>query len=119
MESDRFERINVEKPQLKVEDGYTITEAIVGLNLGLCARPCCLISKESLNYARDIFLEYEGNKVNAKSIMSLLTLGAAVGTKIQIFVEGDDNLAEEMTLKLYSGLTTKADIYPCFYRFKK
>lgn len=60
---------------------------------GLHARPASMLVALAQKYSSNIELEKNGQKVNAKSIMSLLSLGGAKGDDVVIFIEGDDELA--------------------------
>lgn len=57
---------------------------------GIHARPASMIVQTAQLYSSSIFLEKEDIKVNAKSIMNILTLGAAYKTELVISGEGDD-----------------------------
>ena len=59
--------------------------------LGLHARASSKLVEISNKYISDIFIEYNGLKVNAKSILGLLSLAASYGTKIKIHIEGTDS----------------------------
>ncbi len=50
----------------------------IQLKTGLQARPAALFVQEANRFGADIFLEKDGKKVNAKSIMGLMSL--AVGS---------------------------------------
>lgn len=51
----------------------------VKLKSGLQARPAAQFVQEATRFSSEIFLEKEGRKVNAKSIMGLMTLAAPRG----------------------------------------
>ena len=72
-------------------------ETIVIKNeLGLHARPAAMLVKLSTSFDSEVELEVNGIKVNAKSIMGVLMLGANQGTEVIIRTNGDD---EEQALK--------------------
>ncbi len=58
--------------------------------LGLHARPAAKLVSISTQFKSKIFFEREGEEVNAKSILSILTLGCPQGSKITIRAEGRD-----------------------------
>ena len=58
--------------------------------LGLHARAASRLVDVSKGFASDIKLIKDGNEVDGKSIMSLLLLGASVGSQLQLSVSGDD-----------------------------
>lgn len=60
---------------------------------GLHARPASLFVKTSNRFACDIEVVYDGREVNAKSILSVLTLGAGQDAVVTVRAEGED--AEE------------------------
>ncbi|EGL84094.1 Phosphotransferase system, phosphocarrier protein HPr [Caldalkalibacillus thermarum TA2.A1] len=65
----------------------------VKLKTGLQARPAALFVQEANRYAADIYVEKDNKKVNAKSIMGIMSLAVAKGTNITLSAEGHD--AEE------------------------
>ncbi|WML46971.1 HPr family phosphocarrier protein [Neobacillus sp. PS3-34] len=62
----------------------------VKLKTGLQARPAALFVQEANRFSSDIFLEKEGKKVNAKSIMGLMSLAVGSGALINVIAEGND-----------------------------
>ncbi|MBA9026803.1 MULTISPECIES: HPr family phosphocarrier protein [Bacillaceae] len=62
----------------------------VRLKTGLQARPAALFVQEANRFKSDVFLEKDGRKVNAKSIMGLMSLAIGSGTMIQLIVDGRD-----------------------------
>ncbi len=57
---------------------------------GLHARPCHSIVSAAQEYASDLRLRAGRREVNGKSILELMTLGAAAGTEIEILAKGRD-----------------------------
>ena len=57
---------------------------------GLHARPAALIVQAAGQFESSIFIEKDSEQINAKSIMGLLTMGAAYGTDLVITAEGPD-----------------------------
>lgn len=57
---------------------------------GLHARPAALIVQAAGQYESSIFIEKDSEKINAKSIMGLLTMGAAYGSELVITADGPD-----------------------------
>ncbi len=57
---------------------------------GIHARPAALIVKKANEFDSEIFLELEDMKVNGKSIMGIITLGANYKAEINIIAEGND-----------------------------
>jgi len=58
--------------------------------LGLHARPAAALVQTVLKFKCDVFLSLNGHRVNAKSIMGLLTLAAAHGSSVTVVCTGDD-----------------------------
>ena len=57
---------------------------------GLHARPAALIVQTASQFESTVYIEKDSEKINAKSIMGLLTMGAAYGTELAISAEGSD-----------------------------
>ncbi|MDR0494846.1 MAG: HPr family phosphocarrier protein [Treponema sp.] len=60
---------------------------------GIHARPAALLVQTTKNFNCNIYLEKGRDRINAKSIMGVITLGAAFGTEIKIIAEGEDEEA--------------------------
>jgi len=74
-----------------VMSSAAITRTVVVRNpQGLHARPADLLVREASRYHADISLEKDGYRVDCKSILSLLTLGAQCGTEMSLYAEGAD-----------------------------
>lgn len=65
----------------------------VKLNSGLQARPAAKFVQEANRFHSEIFLEKDGKKVNAKSIMGLMSLAVNTGSEIKLYAEGNDEEA--------------------------
>jgi len=57
---------------------------------GLHARPSAIIVQAIKNLDCSIHFEKGRSRINAKSIMGVITLGAAYGTTIKVTAEGED-----------------------------
>ena len=62
----------------------------VKLKTGLQARPAALFVQEASRFSADVFIEKGGKKVNAKSIMGLMSLAINSGAAITLIAEGSD-----------------------------
>ncbi|MFP7359085.1 HPr family phosphocarrier protein [Kurthia gibsonii] len=62
----------------------------VKLKSGLQARQAALFVQEANRYHADVFLQKGTRKVNAKSIMGIMSLAVAHGTEITLFADGKD-----------------------------
>lgn len=62
----------------------------VQLKTGLQARPAALFVQEANRFASEIYLEKEGKKVNAKSIMGIMSLAINRGCTVTLSIDGRD-----------------------------
>ncbi|HOF40844.1 MAG TPA: HPr family phosphocarrier protein [Candidatus Hydrogenedentes bacterium] len=68
-----------------------LTEVMAVVNsMGLHARPAAKLVQTVLQFESDVQINVNGQRVNAKSIMGLLTLAAAQGTRMTVTVQGAD-----------------------------
>lgn len=68
-----------------------VSQEVIILNrAGIHARPAALIVETANRYSSQIYIEKDGSRINAKSIMGILTLGAAYKTPLLIITEGED-----------------------------
>jgi len=67
------------------------TRSVTILNrAGIHARPASLIVQTAQQFDCSIWIEKEDVKINAKSIMNILTLGATYKTELMLSAEGED-----------------------------
>ena len=57
---------------------------------GIHARPASLIVQTAQKFSSSLWIEKENIKVNAKSIMNILALGATYKTELVLSAEGPD-----------------------------
>ena len=57
---------------------------------GLEARPVALLVQVASQYESEIYVESEARRVNAKSIMGMMTLGLSAGESVVVSAEGED-----------------------------
>jgi phosphocarrier protein len=62
----------------------------IGNKLGLHARAAGTLVRLSNTFRSEITIEKDGKRANAKSIMGLLMLAAAPGSRIEVVVQGED-----------------------------
>lgn len=68
-----------------------LTEEMTVINkLGIHARPAAALVQRILPFESDVFISFNGSRINAKSIMGLLTLAATQGSKLTINCSGSD-----------------------------
>ncbi len=60
---------------------------------GIHARPAGMIVTLANKYSSQIFIEKDNDKINAKSIMGLITLGVLCNTTIKVSAVGQDEQA--------------------------
>lgn len=73
-------------------------EAEIINKLGLHARASAKLTQAAGNYASSVWLSRNGRRVNAKSIMGVMMLAAAKGSKITIETDGPDESEAMQTL---------------------
>lgn len=69
--------------------------------LGVHARPASMIVKTASKFDADIFIDNDGVKISAKSIMGVMTMAAACGTVLTVSVDGPD---AELVLDAFEDL---------------
>ena len=57
---------------------------------GMHARPAALLVKTASEYESRIYIEKDSERVNGKSIMGVITLGATYNTPLKIIADGPD-----------------------------
>lgn len=57
---------------------------------GIHARPAALLVQTASKYKSKIFIEKENDRINGKSIMGIITLGAGYDTSLKLIIEGED-----------------------------
>lgn len=65
-------------------------EAVVNNQVGLHARPATFFIQKANEFKSSIWVEKEERKVNAKSLLGVLSLGIVGGTTIRIIADGAD-----------------------------
>jgi phosphotransferase system HPr (HPr) family protein len=73
-------------------------DIIIKNKTGLHARPAAIIVQRANKYHADIFLEKDGDKINAKSIMGVMMLAAAEGAALKIIADGEDEMVAVETI---------------------
>ena len=77
-------------PESAAESPEPLSRDVVVKNrYGIHARPAALLVKTASRFACEILLEKNGVKVNAKSIMGLLTLEGNHGAKLRLHATGE------------------------------
>jgi len=82
-----------------------IRDVMVKCSTGLHARPATLFIKKASSFKSDVNVEFNGKKANAKSLISILSLGVTRDSMIKIITSGnDEQLASEELVKLIESL---------------
>ena len=81
------------RPKTNDGNGKTqVTKDVTVINkLGIHARPAALFVKVANKFSSNITVEKDGEQVNGKSIMGLMMLAAACGSKLTLIAEGRDS----------------------------
>jgi phosphocarrier protein len=69
-----------------------VVERIVTIRnrAGMHARPAALLVKTASAFTSRIFIEKDSERVNGKSIMGVITLGATFNSTLKIIADGSD-----------------------------
>ena len=65
---------------------------------GIHARPAALLVQATKDLTCNVYFEKGSDRINAKSIMGIITLGAAYGTEIKIIADGEGEEAAVQAL---------------------
>jgi phosphocarrier protein len=83
-----------------------MTERLVTVinRAGIHARPSALLVQTTKNFKSNIYIEKDNDRINAKSIMGIITLGAAYGSVLKIIADGEDEeTAVEIIARLFES----------------
>ena len=80
-----------------------MTKKVVEIKLqnGLEARPVALLVQVASRYDSTVYLETCGKKVNAKSIMGMMSLGLDLGEEVTVIADGADEAAAVDSIEKY------------------
>lgn len=70
--------------------GVLTRDVTVKNRYGIHARPAALLVKTASRFGCELHVEKNGVRVNAKSIMGLLTLEGNHGAKLRLYAQGGD-----------------------------
>ena len=73
-------------------------EVTINNEVGLHARPATFFIQKANEFKSSIWVEKEERRVNAKSLLGVLSLGIVKGTTIKIIADGADEDAAIATL---------------------
>lgn len=83
-----------------------MTEKMVTIKnrAGIHARPAALLVQTASKFKSRIFIEKDNDKINGKSIMGIITLGAGYNTVLKISADGEDEVdAVDSLCKLFDS----------------
>lgn len=82
-------------------------EMAITNNIGLHARPATFFIQKANTFKSSVWIEKDDRKVNAKSLLGVLSLGIAKGMVVTLIADGaDENEAVEGLVNLVqTGLT--------------
>lgn len=67
-----------------------VKDVVIHNQVGLHARPATFFIQKANEFKSSIWVEKDDRKVNAKSLLGVLSLGIVGGTTIKIIVDGSD-----------------------------
>ena len=70
----------------------TTKDITIGIQTGLEARPVAVYVQVASQFQSKIYVEHGNVKVNAKSIMGMMTLGLASGETVTVTADGEDEV---------------------------
>lgn len=73
----------------------------VNIAAGLDARPVALFVQKASQFKSSIYVTLQNKKVNAKSIMGMMSLGVTEGEEILISADGEDEAAAIVAIEEY------------------
>jgi phosphocarrier protein HPr len=76
---------------------------IIQNKVGLHARPAAILAQTASKFKSNIFVEKDGKKVLAKSVLGVLSLGVEKGATVSVEIEGED---KEEAMKALGELIT-------------
>lgn len=66
------------------------TSVVVKTEEGLDGTPIALLVQKASQYASKVYIQTGGKKINAKSIMGMMSLSLAGGEQITVVTDGED-----------------------------
>ena len=87
----------VEEAEKPRDQEFVITLEVKN-KLGIHARPAAMIVRTANKFNSEVYVEKDGEQVNGKSIMGLMMLAAAKGSKLKFVAVGEqgETLLKEM-----------------------
>ena len=73
-------------------------EVVINNQVGLHARPATFFIQKANEFKSSIWIDKDDRRVNAKSLLGVLSLGIVKGTSVKILADGVDESAAIATL---------------------
>ena len=67
-------------------------EVTINNSIGLHARPATFFIQKAIGYKSSVWIEKDDRRVNAKSLLGVLSLGVAQGTTVTLIADGADEV---------------------------
>lgn len=113
---------------MEIKDGFVIMDVEIGFPYGMGLGWASRISKRCEQYRKDVLIEnlssdlpeHKDARWNAKKVIELMSVGAANGNIVRVYVRGEDQRAEDFAEILYDVLSCKGyyDVDDNFKRYK-
>ena len=82
----------------------------IDITADLDKRPIAKLVQEASRFSSSVFFEYRDKKVNAKSIMGMMTLALKNGDDVDVVTDGTDEEAAADTIARYLTGEVKAAV---------
>ena len=76
-------------------------EIVIKIPNGLDARPVALLVQVASQYECSIYVESDNKRVNAKSIMGMMSMGISTGETVTVIADGPDEEAAIENIEKY------------------
>ena len=76
-------------------------EMTIRLDSGLETRPVAILVQMASQFESDVYIESENRRVNAKSIMGMMTLGIDTGVEVAVSANGADEAEAVSCIEAY------------------
>ena len=83
----------------------TKREMTIRLDSGLETRPVAILVQMASQFQSEVYIESENRRVNAKSIMGMMTLGLDTGAEVTVSTNGSD---EQEAISCIEAYLTKS-----------
>lgn len=80
----------------------------IQLSSGLEARPVAVLVQVASQFESSVSLQSGGKKINAKSIMGMMSLGLVSGEQVEIICDGEDEEKAVEGIRCYLSGQTQA-----------